>query len=215
MVSLFISAFFLGLLFNAAPGAIFAESLRRGIKGGFSPAFAVQLGSLIGDLVWAILGLLGAAALFTLPYVEVPLALAGAALLFWLAWQSLRDAIGPVPEFDPAVGMPGSAFTIGAALSLSNPLNITYWAALGGTVTTLGVSEPGWTAFLVFLKGFMLSSVLWCFVCAGLIAMSRRYVGPIMWMSINAGCAIGLAIFGYIVATNALTGDWATFGVAL
>lgn len=34
MLSLFLSAFFLGLLFNAAPGAIFAESLRRGIKGG-------------------------------------------------------------------------------------------------------------------------------------------------------------------------------------
>jgi threonine/homoserine/homoserine lactone efflux protein len=215
MYALFISAFLLGLLFNAAPGAIFAESLRRGIKGGFAPAFAVQIGSLIGDFAWAVLGLLGVAALFTLPYVELPLALVGAALLFWLSWQSLRDAISPVPEFDPSDGRPGSAFAVGAALSLSNPLNITYWAALGGTVTALGVADPGWTAFTVFLAGFMLSSVLWCFFCAGLIAMSRRYVGPILWMSINAGCAIGLAIFGYMVTMNALTGDWSSFGVAL
>ena len=215
MVALFASAFLLGLLFNAAPGAIFAESLRRGIKGGFSPAFAVQIGSLIGDFAWAVLGLLGAAALFTLPYVELPLALAGAGLLFWLSWQSLRDAASPVPEFDPSAGKPGSAFAVGAALSLSNPLNITYWAALGGTVTALGVADPGWRAFTVFLAGFMLSSVLWCFFCAGLIAMSRRYVGPILWVSINAGCAIGLAIFGYMVAMNALTGDWSSFGVAL
>ncbi|MEI4263811.1 LysE family transporter [Roseovarius sp. D0-M9] len=208
MVTLFVSAFLLGLLFNAAPGAIFAESLRRGIKSGFAPACAVQLGSLIGDFAWAVLGLLGAAALFTLPYVELPLALAGAALLLWLAWQSLRDAIGPIPEFDPSEGKPGSAFAVGAALSLSNPLNITYWAALGGTVTALGVTDPGWTAFSVFLSGFMLSSVLWCFFCAVLIAVSRRHVGPILWMSINAGCAIGLAIFGGMVAMNALTKDW-------
>jgi len=202
MVSLFFSAFLLGLLFNAAPGAIFAESLRRGIKGGFAPAFAVQVGSLIGDFVWAVLGLLGAAALFTLPFVELPLALFGAALLFWLSWQSLRDAFGPVPEFDPSAGKSGPAFAVGAALSLSNPLNITYWAALGGTVSALGVANPGWTAFAVFLASFMLSSVLWCFFCAGLIAWSRRYVGPILWMSINVGCAIGLAIFGFIVVMN-------------
>jgi len=215
MVGLFVSAFFLGLLFNAAPGAIFAESLRRGIKGGFSQAFAVQIGSLIGDFSWAVLGLLGAAALFTLPYVELPLALAGAAMLFWLAWQSLRDAIAPVPEFDPSIGKPGPALAVGVALSLSNPLNITYWAALGGTIAALGVTDPGKAAFSVFLAGFMLSSFLWCFFCAGLIALSRRYVGQVLWMSINAGCAVGFAVFGYMVTMNALTDDWSRFGLAL
>ncbi|WP_322892180.1 MULTISPECIES: LysE family transporter [unclassified Yoonia] len=121
-----------------------------------------------------------------MPYVERPIALAGAALLFWLAWQSFRDAIGPVPECDPSAGKSGSAFAVGAALSLSNPLNITYWAALGGTVTALGVTDPGWTVFAVFLSGFMLSSVLWFFFCAGLIAVM-----------------------------NVLTDDWLRFGVAL
>src|SRR4028118_2062291 len=67
MIELFVSAFFLGLLFNAMPGAVFAESLRRGLRGGFGPAFAVQAGSLAGDLVWAVLGVLGAAALFPPP----------------------------------------------------------------------------------------------------------------------------------------------------
>ncbi len=204
MLNLFISAFLLGLLFNAAPGAIFAESLRRGIKGGFTPAFAVQIGSLVGDFAWAVLGLLGAAALFALPFVELPLALAGAALLFWLAWQSFRDATSSVPEFDPLAEKSGSALTVGAALSLSNPLNITYWTALGGTITALGVAEPGWTAFSVFLAGFMFSSLLWCFLCAGLIAVSREYIGPVLWMSINACCALGLTYFGWTVVVNAL-----------
>ena len=55
----FIQAFILGLLFNAAPGVVFTETIKRGINGGFFPALYVQIGSLAGDALWAILGLLG------------------------------------------------------------------------------------------------------------------------------------------------------------
>lgn len=206
MTELFVSAFGLGLLFNAMPGAIFAESLRRGLRGGFGPAFSVQIGSLAGDFVWAVLGLLGAAALFTLPLVETPLALAGAGLLLWIAWQAMRDGLGPMPTFDPkaAPDADRSALTTGAALSLSNPMNVTYWAGLGGTITALGVANPGWSAFAIFLGGFMASSVLWCFFCAGVIAWTRRFAGPRTWMALNLGCAIGLATFSGLVVMRTL-----------
>ena len=81
MIDLFAYAFFLGVLFNAAPGAILAESLRRGLAGGFAPALSVQIGSLVGDGVWVVLGLLGAATLVALPYVATPLTLCGSLLL--------------------------------------------------------------------------------------------------------------------------------------
>ncbi|WP_170919512.1 LysE family transporter, partial [Halomonas sp. BC2] len=95
MLELFISALFLGFVFNAMPGAIFAESFRRGIQGGFNPAFAVQIGSLAGDFIWAVLGLTGAAVLFSLPLVEKPLAIIGALLLLWIAFQAIRDGLSP------------------------------------------------------------------------------------------------------------------------
>ena len=59
MLMLFASAFVLGLVFNAAPGAVFAETVRQGVRGGYRPALAVQLGSLVGDASWALLGLAG------------------------------------------------------------------------------------------------------------------------------------------------------------
>ena len=52
-------AFLLGFVFNAAPGAVFAETVRRGMSGGYRVALSVQFGSLVGDAVWAILGLAG------------------------------------------------------------------------------------------------------------------------------------------------------------
>lgn len=206
MIELFVSAFALGLLFNAMPGAVFAESLRRGLRGGFGPAFAVQIGSLVGDFAWAVLGLLGAAALFSLPVVQTPLALLGAAFLAWLAWQALRDGLAPMPTFDPtaAPARRGPALLSGVVLSLSNPMNITYWAGLGGTVVALGAADPGWTVFAAFLAGFMASSVLWCFFCAGLIAWTRRHVGPATWRALHVGSAAGLAYFAWRVASRVM-----------
>ena len=77
MIELFFSAMALGFLFNATPGAIFTESLRRGLQGGFSSALYVQFGSLVGDLTWALLGLGGVAALFEIAAIKMPMALFG------------------------------------------------------------------------------------------------------------------------------------------
>ncbi len=204
MTELLVSAFLLDLLFDVVPGAVFAESLRPGLRGGFGPALAVQVGSLVGDLAWAVLGLLGAAALFSLPVVQTPLALLGAAFLTWLAWQALRDGIAPVPAFDPEDGRAGRgpALLSGVALSLPNPVNVTYWAGLGGTVAALGAADPSWTDSAVLLAGFMASSVLWCFLCAGLIARTRAHVGPATWGALHVGSAAGLAYFAWRVASR-------------
>lgn len=85
---LFFSAFVLGLIFNAAPGAVFAETVRQGARGGFKPALMVQLGSLVGDASWAILGLIGVGLLLQLDVLRIPVGIAGALYLFWLAWES-------------------------------------------------------------------------------------------------------------------------------
>ena len=84
-------------------------------------------------------------------------------------------------------------------------MNVTYWAGLGATISALGVSEPGWPAFTVFLAGFMASSVIWCFICAGGIALTRRHVGPVLWKVINLGCAAGLFWFAGLVVWRSLS----------
>lgn len=173
MITLFITAFALGLIFNVAPGAIFAESLRRGAMGGYWPALYVQIGSLIGDALWAVLGLLGIGILLQADALKLPVGLLGGAYLIYLAYDSWHGA-SVDDDASPTTGNPPpatmSAARSGVILSITNPQNIAYWAALGSAFGAIGITHPTPTDYVVFFGGFMASSILWCFVCAALIA---------------------------------------------
>ena len=54
-----VAAAVLGILYVAAPGPVNVATLRRGLRGGFGDALAVQLGAFVGDLPYVVLGLVG------------------------------------------------------------------------------------------------------------------------------------------------------------
>ncbi len=169
MLAIFLAALLFGFAFNVSPGAVFSETLRRGLTGGFRPALLVQLGSLIGDAVWALLGLTGLALLLGYEQVRIPLTLACAAYLAWLGVQGLRDAWSPPLAAEDAGEQGRNAFGAGAAISLSNPKNVVYWGALGSALAGIVDGTPNQAQSLVFFAGFMLSSLIWCFCCAALV----------------------------------------------
>jgi chemosensory pili system protein ChpE len=169
MTTLFIAAFVLGLIFNAAPGAVFAETVRQGARGGYKPALAVQFGSLIGDTTWALFGLAGIGLLLQLDWLRIPVGIAGVVYLIYLAWDSWKTA---KQEFSVggATAPQKNAFRSGALLSLTNPQNIAYVAALSTSMGTIGVHNPTPEDYAVFFAGLMTASFIWCFICAGIVA---------------------------------------------
>ena len=175
MLNLFITAFIFGLVFNATPGPVFAETLRQGVRGGFRSALAVQFGSLAGDLIWAVVGLVGVGFLLQLESLRTPISLGSAAYLLWLArsaWRASRE------EF--AVNLPGTsvdhhrAMRSGVWLSLTNAQNVAYWAAIGTALGGLGVKAPTLADNAVFFAGFMVSSTVWAFVVSALVDRAFR-----------------------------------------
>lgn len=177
MFMLFIAAFGLGLVFNAAPGAVFAETLRQGVQGGYRAAFAVQVGSLVGDAGWAVVGLSGIGVALQMNSLRWPVGLAGAAYLVYLSWDSWQAA-----KVEHAIDVNARtntkhALRKGMALSLSNPQNIAYWAAMGSALGAIGVTQPTASDYGVFFTGFMVASVVWCFVCAALVDQLFRRAG--------------------------------------
>lgn len=178
MTMLFFAALLLGFLFNAAPGAVFAETIKVGVRGGFKPALAVQLGSLLGDAVWAILGLLGVGALLQIDVLRIPVGIAGVAYLLWLSfdsWNAANSELGDISASSEDVTR--DALKSGALLSLTNPQNIAYWAALGSALGSLGITDPVPTHYAVFFAGFMVSSVMWSFMCAAMVDRLFRNAG--------------------------------------
>jgi len=208
MASLFISAFLLGLIFNAAPGAVFAETVRQGARHGFSAAFAVQVGSLLGDALWAVLGLLGVGLLLQVKTLQLPLAIAGIAYLLWLAFDSWRASTRPFETRVDVRIQKRHALRSGALISLTNPTNIGYWAALGSALGAVGIREPQTSDYVVFFAGFMLSSLLWTIFCAAVVArlFSRAGAG---WVRITYRlCAVAfvlLALFSLRENLDSLT----------
>lgn len=184
MTTLFIAAFLLGLVFNATPGAVFAETVRQGVRGGFRPAFAVQVGSLVGDALWAVLGLVGIGLLLQLEALRLPIGAAGVVYLLWLARDAWRAASH---EFSLDVGgevQRRRALKAGVMLSVTNPQNVAYWAALGSAMGAVGVHAPTAADYGGFFAGFMAASLLWCFFCAAVVDRLFRRSG-LRWARIT------------------------------
>ncbi|CAM3903746.1 LysE family transporter [Paracidovorax anthurii] len=178
MTALFATAFVLGLAFNAAPGAVFAETVRQGLRGGFRPALAVQVGSLVGDATWAVLGLAGIGLALQVEALRWPVGLAGAAYLAWLSAESWRAArVEHALDTAAPADSRRRALRSGMLLSLTNPQNLAYWAAMGSALGALGLAQPTPADYAVFFAGFMASSILWCFVCAAVVDRLLRRAG--------------------------------------
>ena len=183
LAKIFIAAFGLGMIFNAAPGAVFAETVRRGIRGGFRAALGVQLGSLAGDALWAVLGLAGVGLLLRLDVVRVPVGVAGALYLAWLArdaWKAADRELVEAAATEASDARPShsrSSLRSGVLLSIGNPQNVGYWAALGSALGSLGAGRPTAVDYGVYFAGFMTASVVWAFACAALVDRLFRRAG--------------------------------------
>tara|TARA_E500000178_G_scaffold6018_1_gene6124 strand:- start:454 stop:1065 length:612 start_codon:yes stop_codon:yes gene_type:complete len=186
----FIQAFILGLLFNATPGVVFTETIKRGINGGFFPALYVQIGSLAGDALWAILGLLGIGILLNIDILKYPLSIIGIIYLIYLAYDSFISSNVKYEKIVVSKSIKNNALKSGVFLSITNPQNIAYWAALGSSFGALGIAEPQTSHYFIFFFGFISSSILWCFVCALAVEKIFKYTNSIIKKYIFRICTI-------------------------
>ncbi len=193
----------LGLAFAAPPGVVTAETLRRGLQGGFRHALSVQIGSLIGDASYALLALAGVAAFLQSSLAQTVVGSLGAFFLLYLAWQSLRTSGSWTGTDGRLKGNMREAFLSGMLLSLTNPWAIAFWVSLGGSFVALGLNAAS-DMPLVFLS-FMLGALAWSFVLAGLIERGRRWLSPQLFRFASIACGLLLAAFALSVGAHVVS----------
>jgi threonine/homoserine/homoserine lactone efflux protein len=200
----------MGLAFAAPPGAVTAETLRRGARGGFMLALGVQLGSLVGDATYALLALAGLAALAQNQAIQFALGTFGALFLLYLAVSSLYSALVPTGLTLSATKGAGilanserrSAFLSGMGISLANPWAIAFWLSLGGVLGSLGVAAAGPLATAFFFVSFMLGAAGWSLALAAFVGRMHGLMRPGIFRVVSIICAVALGGFGILAISR-------------
>ena len=197
----------MGLAFAAPPGAVTAETFRRGAHGGFTLALGVQLGSLVGDATYALLALAGLAALAQNPALQIALGAFGALFLLYLAWSSFQTARAPavIAARDDLSVAPRGAFVSGMAISLANPWAIAFWLSLGGALASLGVASASTGQIALFFASFMLGAAAWSFALAVFVGRLRGWMRPAVFRVVSIACGLALGAFGLMAASRIIT----------
>lgn len=194
MTGLIVTACVLGFVYSAAPGAVNTEALRRGLKRGFMPSFSVQLGALLGDLVWAVVGLTGVALVFHFLAVQIILGIAGVAFLLRMAWMSFLDARKPI-DLTQSETKEQRDFLTGIVFSLANPFGIAFWGGIDGGFATHIAGMPLIDILVLLFVGFAAGAFAWCVGISALVAWSRKFIGEKLLRGIFTLSSLAMAYF--------------------
>ena len=193
----------MGFVYAATPGPVNVETLRRGVNGGFLDSLAIQAGTSVGRIFYALLALFGAGVLLQGATLQLALGVFGVTVLFYLGITAIRD--GRTVFVTTNTSPPGAeprmrAFWTGAILSLANPLAIVFWLSLGGRmIHDPTLDGPG------FLTGFFAGCIA-ASLCVSVIASFWQSRLPSkMVLAISWTCGLVLIGFGLKLGQSILT----------
>lgn len=196
-----------GVAYVAAPGLVNIETLRRGLRGGVWPALALQAGSLVGDLLWAILALAGVGLLLTHALAEICIGILGMGLLVYLGWSTLRSwrmllvlgnpGVEAAAPMQPAGDSLKGCFWAGVAIATANPLAPAFWVSLGGVIGGGGPRDLG-----VLVAGFFLGGAFTGGVIALLVGLWSTRISPRLVRLTAHGCGLALISCGLLVGAR-------------
>ena len=201
----------MGLVYVAAPGPVNTETVRRGLSGGFRVALALQVGALVGELVYAVMALFGLSVLVMQPVLHMLLGMIGTGVLVYLGWSAVRDGWHRSTPALPLQGRAGSSrarcrpdmagsFAIGAVISLANPFAVVFWLSMGGAVLNEAHRDGA-----IFLGGFFLSLLFWAFVLPFLVGAGRSAFGRRIFDQVSVACGVLLIAFGLVLGHAVVT----------
>lgn len=204
MFEMLITAFFIGILLGIPPGPVLVAAGRRAITFGFRPAFAFNLGAMVGNMVYALAVYFGLAPLIAEnDHLRLILWTIGGAWLCWLGWESMRSRLD-IEAMQAGLlrestwrGIAG-----GAALMLFNPVAVIAWIAIAGNF--FANWNPNWPAQDVvglFAIGAMLGGIMvWMSGILFALAWVRRFVSPRVVGILSTGAGlflIGMGLNGW------------------
>ena len=158
----------MGIAFAAPIGPVTAEAIRRGLIGGFSPAFRIKMGAAIGDTLLLILAYVGLKMIEQYVFASSVVELIGACLIIYLGIRNIQKARRNT-EID--IGEDEIIFKngmlVGFGLAVTNPLALSFWiSALTGPSNGVA-SSSGFLDCVFIIVGVLIWDVIFCTLLEG------------------------------------------------
>lgn len=194
-MEIFLTYLVTGFVVALPIGAMSIEMTKQGLKKGFIHGWAVGLGGMTVDAVLIIALYFGLASVLALPYVQLPLWIIGALFLFYLAYDSIKNADQDIILVgEKSTASFWSTYKNGMLVAVS-PGNLVFWVSVFGAVLAKSYSLNQFgLAGLGILTGILLHDLaLLLIVSITRKAMNREIIKKV---SIVAGILlIGFAIY--------------------
>lgn len=208
----------LALGFGAAIpiGPVNVEIIRRGLAGGFAPAFSLGLGAASADTVYVTLLMAGLGQAAGWPPLQAGLSLFAAVFLgllgsrglrgAWATWRRqarpswavLKSPANVRPALEPGAAQPVSRVQVGLrnyltglAMTLFNPYTIGFWLSVSGVAS--GRGSGGWSIAV----GVIVATVSWVIGLSSALHVGRIFSTPATLALVDAlGGAVMLGFAG-------------------
>jgi putative LysE/RhtB family amino acid efflux pump len=207
-MSALLVGFGLGFFVGAQPGPVSLLCIRSVLRGAFRAGLAIGAGAALIDLLYASLGLAGAASLLELGELRLAFGLLGAGVLAYIGyrtlWSAFRVRLGG--ESEAEVATPRRAFATAVAATASNPLTIATWAAVftAAGAAAVGDAAASAPAAALLLGGVALGTLTAFSLLSLLVAAVRGRFGPRLMATVDVVAGAGLLGFAGLLGWRTL-----------
>jgi threonine/homoserine/homoserine lactone efflux protein len=197
LFTIFASSFVIALSGALMPGPLLTATISESSQRGFIAGPLMIAGHAILELGLVIALLTGLAPFFQMPVVFVISALAGSAILLWMAFGMFRGLPSLSLSWEGQQKKLNYPVVSGILMSIGNPYWIIWWATIGvGYI--LYSRQFGLWGVAFFFAGHILADLVWYSLVAAAVTGGKHFLTDRLYRGLIALCAVFLVVFaGY------------------
>ena len=194
-MSLYFAYVMVGLAIAMPVGAITVEMTKQGLKNGFLHGWAVGIGGMTVDLILIIALYLGLAKILAIPFIQMPLWIVGAIFVFFLAYDSIKNADKDITMAGEKVNKSFFKTYRNGLLVAVSPGNLVFWVSVFGAVLADSYKGSESNSFVIVALGIITGILLHDIGLLTIVSFTRKIMNRqmIKWTSIIAG----ILLFGF------------------
>ena len=202
-ITLFVTSFIVALSGAIMPWPLLTVTISESPRRGLMTGPLLIAGHAVLELALVLALLMGLAPLLNMEPVFIVIALAGSAVLLWMAIGMLKSLPGMSLVTEPNDATGKNLIVSGALMSIANPYWSIWWATIGlGYI--LHSMDAGTMGVVAFFSGHILGDLFWYAAVSAAIWKGRRLFSDRGYRFLIGSCAVFLIVFSCLFAWSGL-----------